>query len=237
MSVSAEDAARTLREAERMEARSATLHRYQASTPYFIMWGLITIAAYALTRSLPLRWFLVWGVANSIGFSASFVWGFNRSAFPWRPFAARALVVLACYAAGYLAAALHPRYADALFWSSTALAIGANLLVSRASGRAACGGAGRVWTIFAVTALFYAALLALMSPVRGRSAEAAAPVVIAMVFVLWGLSAGTRYVVAGLALAALTLAGYFTIRGDIGLWTAAILGGSLVLAGIWMRRV
>ena len=54
MSVSAEDAARTLREAERMEARSATLHRYQASTPYFIMWGLITIAAYALTRSLPM---------------------------------------------------------------------------------------------------------------------------------------------------------------------------------------
>ena len=69
MSVSREDAATTLQDLARAQARSSELYGYQASTPYWIMWGLLAIAGYALEQRFPMQWFVVWGAVDSIGFS------------------------------------------------------------------------------------------------------------------------------------------------------------------------
>jgi len=240
MSVSPEDAARTLRDVERAQARSSILYRYQASTPYWIMWGILLIAGYTLEQLFPAQWFVVWGGVDSIGFSVGFSGRLaprsGRAAFAWGRLAMTAAVFLVCYAIGYRTAGLHPRYANVAFWVATALGIGASLVIARIAGRAV-GGGGRMWAIFAAVSLFYAGLFALRSPLPERAADASAPLLLATVFMLWGIYAGARYVVAGLVIAALTLVVYFTIHEHFALWIAAVLCGSLVLAGLWMRRV
>jgi hypothetical protein len=42
--------------------------------------------------------------------------------------------------------------------------------------------------------------------------------------------------VTGIALAALTLFGYFEVVTHFDMWMAVVGGGSLILAGIWLRR-
>jgi len=237
MSVSREDAATTLQDLARAQARSSELHGYQASTPYWIMWGLLAIAGYALEQRFPMQWFVVWGAVDSIGLAACLAPRVGRTAFTWRGFAKTALLFLVCYAIGYWAAGLDPRHANVAFWLATTLGIGASIVVAHASGRTVAFG-WRMWAIFVAVSLSYAALFALMSPIPERVAWASAPLLLATVFVLWGIYAGrARYAVAGVGIAVLTLVVSFTIHEHVTLWIAAVLCGSLLLAGVWMRRV
>jgi len=57
-----------------------------------------------------------------------------------------------------------------------------------------------------------------------------------MAYVLAGLWWGTRFIVTGIALALLTLGGYFLLREDFLLWMAVVGSGALLLAGVWLRR-
>jgi hypothetical protein len=43
-------------------------------------------------------------------------------------------------------------------------------------------------------------------------------------------------VVAGVLVAALTLAGFFLLKDNFFLWMAGVGGGSLILAGYWFRQ-
>ncbi len=236
MSVSREDAAATLRDLTRAEARSSALYGYQTSMPYLIMWGVLAIAGYTLERLFPQPWFIVWGAVDAIGFGVCLSPRLDR-ALAWRVFATTALVFLVCYAIGYRVAAAYPHYGNVAFWLATAIGIGASVLIARTSGRAVPGG-WRMWMIFAAVWLSYAAVFSMMAPLPHRAAEAAAPLLLATVFVLWGIVAErARYAAAGLGIGALTLVVYFTIHAQFALWIAAVLCGSLVLAGLWMRRV
>ncbi len=237
MSVSREEAATTLQDLSRAQARSSALYGYQATTPYWIMWGILAIAGYALEQLFPMQWFVVWGAVDSIGFAACLAPRVGRTAFTWRDFATTALLFLVCYAIGYRAAGLDPRHANAAFWLATTVGIGASIAITRASGRAVAGG-WQIWAIFAAVALSYAGLFALMARVPERVAWASAPLLLATVFVLWGVYAGRgRYAAAGVGTAMLTLAVSFTVHDHVALWIAAVLCGSLLLVGVWMRRV
>ena len=70
-----------------------------------------------------------------------------------------------------------------------------------------------------------------------REAGAIAPLVVAMFYALLGVWKGVRFLVAGAALAALTLGGMFWLPQYFLLWMAAVGGGSLVLVGLWLRKV
>jgi hypothetical protein len=56
-----------------------------------------------------------------------------------------------------------------------------------------------------------------------------------LVYAVAGLWFGTAFVAIGVAIAALTLAGYFFIGEAFPLWMAFVNGGGLVLSGLWMR--
>jgi hypothetical protein len=61
--------------------------------------------------------------------------------------------------------------------------------------------------------------------------------VVALAYVLTGLWSGLRFVVAGVAVAVLTLGGFFYLPQHFLLWEGFVGGGALILAGIWFRRV
>ena len=56
-------------------------------------------------------------------------------------------------------------------------------------------------------------------------------------YILAGLWIGRFFVICGAAVTALTLAGYFWSGPWFELWMAVVGGGSLVLGGLWLRRV
>lgn len=62
------------------------------------------------------------------------------------------------------------------------------------------------------------------------------PTYFMLAYAIAGLWFGTAFFVIGLAIAALTLVGYFWADPWFELWMAAVNGGGLVLGGLWMRR-
>ena len=80
------------------------------------------------------------------------------------------------------------------------------------------------------------ATLALMGPVDGRQTAAFVPLVVATSYVLGGIWWGTRFVVAGIVLAALTLGGFFLLTEHFLLWMAVVGGAALLVGGLWLRR-
>ncbi|MFO1111498.1 MAG: hypothetical protein U1E61_20180 [Bradyrhizobium sp.] len=69
-----------------------------------------------------------------------------------------------------------------------------------------------------------------------RQLSAFWPVYFMLFYSIAGLWFGYAFIAIGLAVIALTLAGYFWIGGAFDLWMAFVNGGGLILGGLWMRR-
>ena len=76
--------------------------------------------------------------------------------------------------------------------------------------------------------------LTLMHP-TAREQGAFIPLIISAIYAGAGVWVGLRYVVLGAIIATLTLFGFFEIQQHFALWMAAVGGGGLIVAGLWMR--
>jgi hypothetical protein len=97
--------------------------------------------------------------------------------------------------------------------------------------------AWRQFAAIAAVSAFVIALVLVMAPVSGRQIATVIPLFVALLYVLRGIWVGPRYVVAGLVIAALTLAGFWFIGRYFSLYMAVVGGGALILGGLWLRRV
>jgi hypothetical protein len=91
--------------------------------------------------------------------------------------------------------------------------------------------------LFAIIAIFVASTFAIMQPHDPRQTGAFIPLVVAGSYATLGLFDGPRLLILGGALAALTLFGFFALSAHFLLWMAVVGGGSLILGGLWLRRV
>lgn len=99
-------------------------------------------------------------------------------------------------------------------------------------------GCGRRFSAIALTILaFFAATFALLGPISARQVGAFIPLVLAAIYVVLGLWMGARLVFAGLVVGSLTVAGYFLLPNLFFAWMAAVGGGSLLVIGLWLRKV
>jgi hypothetical protein len=86
--------------------------------------------------------------------------------------------------------------------------------------------------------LFITALFAILPPKSGEQPAAVIPILVALFYALIGIwTHGTRIALLGLALGALTVAGYFWLPQYFLLWMAWVGGGALILGGFWLRRL
>jgi hypothetical protein len=115
-----------------------------------------------------------------------------------------------------------------------------------------CGSAWRGWQSgrnnsriggwrYTATALciffFIAAVFAIAPPRSNAQMSAFFPVLVAFLYGLLGIwTGGVRLIVAGAAIAALTLGGYFWLQNIFLLWMAVVGGGALILGGLWFRK-
>ena len=86
-------------------------------------------------------------------------------------------------------------------------------------------------------AFSFAALELVTPPPSVEAVSAFVALVVSLAYIQIGAQFGDRLTLIGVALAALTLAGFFWIPVHFHLFMALIGGGSLILAGLWLRRV
>jgi hypothetical protein len=134
---------------------------------------------------------------------------------------------------GYGLQDLLPAHASAIW--------GAIVPIGLIAGFAALRGAGhevgwRYGAVAVTLAAFFAAAFFVLWPVSPRQSAALIPLVIATGYVIGGIWRGPRYVTTGIAVAALTLAGFILLKQHFFLWMAGVGGASLILAGIWLKR-
>jgi hypothetical protein len=76
----------------------------------------------------------------------------------------------------------------------------------------------------------------LIDPVRGREMAAFWPTLFMLGYVLAGFWLGRFFIVCGLVVTALTVAGYFWLGPWFYLWMALVSGGGLMAGGLWLRK-
>jgi len=151
---------------------------------------------------------------------------------------------------GYAGSDLLPNYGFArginwLWFVLVVLGIAASAVIGRRQhrsqhpGEAARGrGIGVRWIVSLIAFwVFVVAVMAVMRPVNPVASGAFIPLVVALAYALFGIWRGLRFLYAGIAVAALTLGGWFWLPEYFLLWMAAVGGGSLILAGLWLRKV
>lgn len=145
----------------------------------------------------------------------------------------------------YGATDLLPHAANYVWGTAVPLGLVGGLLIGRATARRAGGpaqGAARgrryqrqFWGLAAILAAFAFAIFAVLRPTDGRQVAAFWPLLMAAIYSALGLWIGTRLLVTGIALAVLTLGGFFLLPAHFILWMALVGGGALLLAGFWLR--
>jgi hypothetical protein len=132
---------------------------------------------------------------------------------------------------GYGATDLRPDLANIVWPVLMLLAISASFFMPK-SGKRNWRWAALVPIVF----VFIAATYAVMWPVSGAQQGAFIPLMVAAIYSGVGLWAGLRYLAIGVALAALTLGGFFFLHMHFLLWMAVVGGGALIVTGLWFRR-
>jgi uncharacterized membrane protein YsdA (DUF1294 family) len=91
-------------------------------------------------------------------------------------------------------------------------------------------------TLLAI-AIFIGALFSVMQPVSKMQVGAFFPLLVGLFYAIIGIwTRGMRMLVAGGAITALTLVGFFALPEYFLLWMAIVGGGGLILGGLWLSR-
>lgn len=95
----------------------------------------------------------------------------------------------------------------------------------------------RASMIGATLMCFFATMLTVLAPLSPMQNNAFLSLFWAFAYMASGAWLGTRMFVAGLLTAAATLAGYLFLQDHYFIWMAFVGGGSLILAGLWLRKL
>jgi hypothetical protein len=143
------------------------------------------------------------------------------------------------WAVGYAGMEFYPGNAGMMWLVLDVIGIAGSFLIGRASATPAVRSQLSVKFVIAAVALaaFISATYYVMQPTTSAQAGAFPALLLALLYTGVGTIAGTRWIVVGVAVAALTLIGYAFLREHFMVWMALFGGGSLLLTGAWMRRV
>jgi hypothetical protein len=141
---------------------------------------------------------------------------------------------------GYGATDLAPRQAGLVWLVADAVGFLASFYLGWRGKLSASAGvkALKTWRVVA-TALaiagFVTATFLVLPPTRSEQTGAFIPLLFAFLYAIFGIWGGVRILITGVALAALTLGGFFYLHQHFMLWMGFVGGGGLILGGIWLR--
>lgn len=193
MNLSKDDAARALDEIGRADQRMARVSRYGHAAPFFILWGVIWLAANTVVDLAPAQGALAWAIGNGAGLVGT--------------------CLLAARQARARKAAIRRRGEDekalGLRWGLT----------------------------FATLVAFFMALFVIVGPLGAREVNALISLIWAFIYMAVGVWTGWRIFVTGVVTAAAILFGFLFVHEHYYLWMGVFAGGSLILGGLWLRKI
>jgi hypothetical protein len=95
----------------------------------------------------------------------------------------------------------------------------------------------RGWVSGVAVYAFIAAAFAILKLHDPAQVNAFISLIVALTYVLYGLWRAGRIAWIGVGLAALTLIGWYAVQPYFYLWMGVAGGGSMILAGLWLRRL
>ncbi len=148
----------------------------------------------------------------------------------------------AVWGVGYVVSALSPPASAWIWWILIVLGCFGDVVVARRQRRS--DDYRLTWrypAAFVIFVIFVFATYYILGVVPNdlRPHATFPPLIVATAYCLAGLWFGRRFLVAGMLFAALTLGGFAFLK-DTTLflfWMAFLGGGSLILVGVWLRRV
>lgn len=164
----------------------------------------------------------------------------SSSAHGYREMAPFAFLWGAIWFVGYSVSDLRPAEANWLWPALVVMGfVGSFVIGSRkqAKPRSERSEGWRHFASWVIVALFITATITLFQPKDGREVGAFVALLIGAAYAIVGLWMGMRIAISGIAIIALTIAGFVFLRPHFGLWMAFVGGGTLILTGAWLRRV
>jgi len=142
---------------------------------------------------------------------------------------------------GYGGTGLFPHYSDYLWDALVVIGVAGGFFIGRCRRGDGSTAGPRAWRLAALAAIiifFVSATYRIMEPHFARQFCAYPALITGTAYMAVGLWSGLRYVVAGVAVVALTLFGFYAIEPQLYVyWMAVVGGGSMILAGLWFRTV
>jgi hypothetical protein len=143
------------------------------------------------------------------------------------------------WALGYSAMGFLPPEQWGVMWLVLDLiGAAASMLLGR-GGQKGAAKTGQGWRVVAgmgAILIFFAATFTLFRPASIDAAIAFPGVVIGLVYSGIGIAYAPRYLWIGAAMFAASMVGYFFFQPWLAYWMAAVGGGGLFVAGLWLRR-
>jgi hypothetical protein len=208
MNISRDEAGEALTAVFDTDRRAREFQGARSASPYLILWGILWFFANGVTGLSPGHAGAAWLVAIVVGTLAT-VAITVRQAMHRR---AMNLHTAAQSAAAGRRAARPLRFARRYAGSSRAAILGTTVIA------------------------FFPATLLVLSPLEPMQSSAFISLFWAFAYMASGAWLGFRMLVAGLVTAVAVLVAYFVIPQYYYLWMAVVGGGSLLLAGLWLRR-
>ena len=142
-------------------------------------------------------------------------------------------------AAGYLLGQAWPRHASTVWAVLMVMGFAVTIAMTRRNrgdltGRQMTLGWRLVLAQFALIG-FGVSVVTTLGPFTGRQLDAFWPLVFMLGYVLAGIWVGRFFVLSGVVIAVLTIAGFWWSGPWFPLWMAVVNGGGLLLGGFWLR--
>jgi len=101
----------------------------------------------------------------------------------------------------------------------------------------AASAAGRLLASILTIVAFAITVFCILPPDSGKQVSALIPMIVATIYVLFGIWHGRRLVVTGFLIAACTMFGFFFLQSHFNAWMAVVGGTSLILTSVWLKQV
>lgn len=142
------------------------------------------------------------------------------------------------WALGYSGMGLLPPEKWGLLWLPLDVigVVASILLGRRGKGGAKAGQAWKMWAIVLAIMAFMAATYAVFQPTSTDAFIVFPGMIAGLVYAGFGIAAAPRYLWIGAAVFVGSVVGFFLFEPWLTYWMAAVGGGGLFVAGLWLRR-
>lgn len=98
------------------------------------------------------------------------------------------------------------------------------------------GIAWRYLTLVGTIIIFCALLTVIAWPLSREQSAMIGPMFVSALYVIRGVQLRPRYLLLGVALALISICGFFLFHSIFWWWMAAAFGGTLIVSGLWLRQ-